>query len=159
MRYRDECMSLDSSVDTVYTTYSTTFAWRSLTGTISLLVFHVENVFLFLVHLLLAISQTNRVCNGAHRCVCSYSYLYYLYKYKLCQCARTTTPSRPWTQPLVLLLCGVFWRSNCSHYLMVFVMRVRLPCLPMYVRTYRYSIIKCTTTMMSCLLRYHVKFQ
>ena len=52
-------------------------------------------------------------------------------------------PSRPGTQPLVMLLCGFFWRSNNNHYLLVLVMR-DLPRLSMYVRTYRNPIIKCT---------------
>ena len=34
-----------------------------------------------------------------------------------------STPSRPGTQPLVMLLCGFFWRSNRNHYLLVLVMR------------------------------------
>ena len=32
-------------------------------------------------------------------------------------------PSRPGTQPLVMLLCGFFWRSNRNNYLLVIVMR------------------------------------
>ena len=68
-------------------------------------------------------SDKKRVCNRAHQCVYSYSHLYYLHEYKLCRCARTTTPSRPGTQPLVMLLCGVFWRSNRNHYILVLVMR------------------------------------
>ena len=81
-------------------------------------------------------------------CVCSYSYLYYLHEHKLCRCARTTTPSRPGTQPLVMLLCGVFWRSIRNHYLLASSSCVRLPCLSMYVRTYRNSI-------MNALLQYY----
>ena len=116
-------MPLVSSVNTVYTAYYTTFAWR--TGTIFPLVFYVENLFpVFWYTLPLAISETKSVVsNRAHQCVCSYSYLYYLHEHKLCRCARTTTPSRPGTQPLVRLLCGVFWRSNRIHYLLVLVMR------------------------------------
>ena len=63
MRYRDECKPLVSSVDTVYTTYYTTFAWRSLTTeTIFPLVFYVEKFHLFWYTLPLAISQTKSAC-------------------------------------------------------------------------------------------------
>ena len=64
MRYGDECMPLVSSEDTVYTTYYTTFAWRSLTtGTIVPLVFYVEKLFpVFWYTLLLAICQIKSVC-------------------------------------------------------------------------------------------------
>ena len=79
-------------------------------------------------------SDKKRVCNRAHQCVCSYSYLYYLHEYKLCRCARTTTPSRPGTQPLVMPLCGVFWRSNRRHYLLALVMRALA--MSIHVRTY-----------------------
>ena len=37
-------------------------------------------------------------------------------------------------QPLVMLLCGVFWRSNRSHYLLVLVMRALA--MSIDVRTY-----------------------
>ena len=55
----------------------------------------------------------------------SYSYIYYLHGYKLCRCARTRIipPSRPGMQPLVLLLCGIFCRSNRNYYLLVLVTR------------------------------------
>ena len=66
--------------------------------------------------------------------MCSYSYLYYLHEYKQCRCARTTIPSRPGTQPLAMLLCGVFWRSNRNHHLLVLVMRALATSI--HVRTY-----------------------
>ena len=138
MRYRDEFMPLVSSVDTVYTTYYTTFAWRSLTtGTIFRLIFYMSrSCSCFWVHPPPCYKlDKKRVCNRAHQCVCSYSYLlYHLHEYKLCRCARTTTPSRPGTQPLVMLLCGVFWRSNRNHYLFVLVMRALV--ISIHVRTY-----------------------
>ena len=63
MRYRDECMPLVSSVDTVYAAYYTTFAWRSLTiGTTFPLVYNVEKLFpVFWYTVPLAISQTKSV--------------------------------------------------------------------------------------------------
>ena len=77
--------------------------------------------------------------------VCCYSYPYYLHEYKLCPCARTSIipPSRPGTQPLVMLMCGFFWRSNRNHYLLVLVMRALVSSI--HVRTcHRNSINKCT---------------
>ena len=103
----------------LYYTYCTTFAWRSLTtGTLFPFVFLCRKLIpCFLVHTPPCYkSDKKRVCNRAHQCVCSYSYLYYLHEYKRCRCARTTTPSRLGTQPLVMLLCGVFWHSNRNHY-------------------------------------------
>ena len=79
----------------------------------------------YLVHPPHAISQNKkRVCVVEHQYVCSFSYLYYSHEYKQC-CARTRIipPSRPGTQPRVMLLCGFFWRSNRNHYLLVLVMR------------------------------------
>ena len=82
MRYRDECMPLVSSVDTVY--MLTTFAWRSLTTggrTISPLFFVSKIDSLFLVHhppLRYNKSQTKIMYVDVieeHRCVCSYSYV------------------------------------------------------------------------------------
>ena len=58
---------------------------------------------------------------------------------------RFSPPSRPGTQPLVMLLCGFLWRSTRSHYLLVLVMRALATCISMNVRTYRHSIITCTT--------------
>ena len=57
-------MPLVTPVDTVYTTYYTTFVWRSLTtGPIFPLVFHVEKLFpVFWFTLPLAISPTKSVC-------------------------------------------------------------------------------------------------
>ena len=97
-------------------------------------------------------SDKKRVCNRAHQCVCSYSYLYYLHKYKLCRCARTTTPSRPGTQSLVMLLCGVFWRSNRNHYLLILVMRALA--MSIHVSTFR----KKFNNEMQYLPRYHGDF-
>ena len=79
-------------------------------------------------------SDQKRVCNRVHQCVCSCSYLYYSHEYKLCRCAETTTPSRPGTQPLVMPLCGVFWRSDRNNYLLVLVMRALA--MSIHVRTY-----------------------
>ena len=42
--------------------------------------------------------------------------------------------SRPGTQPLAMLLCGVFWRSDRYHYLLVLVMRALA--MSIHVRTY-----------------------
>ena len=72
MRYQDQCMALVSSVATVYTTYHTTFAWRSLTtGTVLPLVSHVQKSFpAFLVHTPPCYKSDNkRVCNRVHQCV------------------------------------------------------------------------------------------
>ena len=43
-------------------------------------------------------------------------------------------PSRPGTQPLATLLCGVFWRSKRNHYLLVLAMRALA--MSIHVRTY-----------------------
>ena len=86
--------------------------------------------------------------------VCSYSYLYYLREYKLCRCARTriTPPSRPGTQPLVMLMLGFFRRSNRNHYLLVVVMRALASSI--HVRTcHRTSINKCTTMIPTAVPR------
>ena len=60
-------------------------------------------------------------------------------------------PSRPGTQPLVMLLSGFFWRSNRNHYLLVLVMRALATSISMYVRTCRNSINKCTTMIPTAL--------
>ena len=78
-------------------------------------------------------SDKKRVCNRAHQCVCSYSYLYYLHDYKLRRRARTTTPHTGRGRSHSLL-CGVFWRSNRNHYLLVLVMRALA--MSIHVRTY-----------------------
>ena len=44
------------------------------------------------------------------------------------------TPPRPGTQPLVMLLCGFFWRSNRNHYLLVLVMHALA--MSIHIRTY-----------------------
>ena len=49
-------------------------------------------------------------------------------------CPNYHTPSRPGTQPLVTLLCGVFWRSSRNHYLLVSTMRALA--MSIHVRTY-----------------------
>ena len=71
-------MPLVSSVDTVYTTYYTTFAWRSLTtGTIFPLVFYVEKIFpVFSYTLPLATSQTKSVCVIERISVCALTRIY-----------------------------------------------------------------------------------
>ena len=79
MRYRDECMPLVSSVDTVCTTYYTTFAWRSLTtgGTIFPLAFYVEKLFsVFWYTLPVAIGQTKSVCKIERISVCALTRIY-----------------------------------------------------------------------------------
>ena len=128
MRYRDECMPLVSYVDTVYQVLlTTTFARRSLTtGTIFALIFMLKSYFLFFGTPSPSILQVRqkRVCIRASVSVCALTRTYIT-------CASTNyvdvpelPPSRPGTQPLVImLLCGFFWRSNRNHYLLVLVMR------------------------------------
>ena len=71
-------MPLVSSVNTAYTTYYTTFAWRSsTTGTIFRLVFHVEKLFpVFWYTLPLAISQKKSVCVIERISVCAHTRIY-----------------------------------------------------------------------------------
>ena len=138
MQYRDECMPLVSSVDTVYTTYYTLYDLHvvQLNNRNEFPPFFLcrKVIPCFLVHPPPCYkSDKKRVCNRAHQCVFSYSYLYYLHEYKLCRCARTTTPSRRGTQPLVMLLCGVFWRSNRNHNL---VLVMRALAMSIHVGTY-----------------------
>ena len=127
MRYRDECMPLVSSVDTIYyLPYDLRVAQLNNKTNISPCFFMSKSYYLFFgTPSPCYKSDKKRVCNRAHQCVCSYSYLYYLHEYKLRRCARTCIipPSRLDTQPLVMLLCGFFWRSNRGHYLLVLVMR------------------------------------
>ena len=90
------------------------------------LFFYVESIFPAFIHRPHAIIQAKSVCVVCHyQCVCSYSYLYYLHEDKLYRCAQTCIlpPSRPGTQPLVMLMCGFFGRSHRNHYFLVLVMR------------------------------------
>ena len=105
---------------------TTTFAWRSLTtGTIVPLVFYVEKLFLvflytFPIH---AISQTKSLCVIEHRSVCALTRTYITCTSTHYVDVPELPPSRPGTQPLVMLLHGFFWRSNRNHYHLVLVMR------------------------------------
>ena len=103
---------------------TSTLAWRSLTG--GMIFPLVSKIYaLFLAHpppMPYDKSQTkSMLCAIEHRCVCSYSYVPILLtrEYKPCRFARPCIiqPSRPpGTQPLAMLLCGFFWRSNRNHY-------------------------------------------
>ena len=102
-----------------------TFALRSwTTGTIFPLCFLCRKVNpCFLVHPLHAVSQTISVCVIERISVCALTRTYIT-------CTSTNyvdvpelPPSRPGTQPIVMLLCGFFWRSNRDHHLLLLVMR------------------------------------
>ena len=118
-------------------TYHTTFAWRSLTtGTIFPRVSHVEKlspVFLYTPPPP-AVSQPTTVCVIESISVCALTRIHIT-------CTSTNyvdvpelPPSRPGKQPLVMLLCGFFWRSNRNHYLLVLVTRALA--MSIHVRTY-----------------------
>ena len=130
MRYQNECMPLVSSVDTIYYYDLRVAQLNNMNDFPSRFLVVSKSYSLCLVHPPHAIIQTKSVFVTEHQGVCSYSYLYYLHEYKLCRCARTRMipPSRLGTQPLAILLCGFFWRSNRSHYLLVFVMRALATC-------------------------------
>ena len=69
---------VSSSVDTAYTAYYTTFAWRSLTtATVFRLVFNVEELFPVSWYTLpLATSQTKSVCVIERFSVCVFTRIY-----------------------------------------------------------------------------------
>ena len=112
----------------------------------------------FLVHPLpVAISQTKSVCVIEPISVCALTRIYITCKITNYADVPELPASRPGMQPLVMLLCGFSWRSNRNHYLLVLVMRALDMSIHVHVRTYRHSIMKCTTinTMISYLPRYH----
>ena len=144
MRYQDECMPLISYVHTVYyyftrpcdtrtnachwfltwipCTTTTTFAWRSFTtGTNYPLVLYVEKIFpVFWYTLPIHYgSQTTSVWEIERISVCALTRTYITCKSTNYADVPELPPSRPGTQPHVMLLCGFFWRSNRNHYLLV----------------------------------------
>ena len=135
MRYRDGCMPLVSSVDTVYY-YDLRVAQLNNRNDFPPCFLRRKLIPSFFVHFTHATSQLKSVCVIEHQCMCSFSYLHYLHKYKLCRCARTRIipPSRPGMQPLVMLLGVFFLCSNRNRYLLVLVMRALATSI--HVRTY-----------------------
>ena len=113
MRYRNECMPLILSVDTVYyydlrvaqlnnrNDFSPCFSCRKVNPC-------------FFVYPPPAASHPKRVCNRASVCVLLLVAILLARVQTMCMCPNSyiTTPSRPGTQPLVMLLCGFFWRSS-----------------------------------------------
>ena len=88
----------------------------------------------FLVHPLLAIGQSKSVCVIQRISVCALTRIFI-------NCTSTNyvdvpelPSSKPGTQPLVMLLCGFFWRSTRNHYLLVLVLRALA--MSIRVRTY-----------------------
>ena len=82
---------------------------------------------------------TSVLCVMEHRDVCSFSRTYvtctstnYM---SICPNLYNTTLGVPGTQPLAMLLCGFFWRSNNrNHHLLVLVVRALASSISMYVR-------------------------
>ena len=133
----------------ILSTFTTTFAWRSLTtgGTIIFpFVFCVENVSYTL-------ASCYKICRRQKAyCVWSYSYVP---TPKCIACTReqtmsicpnlyNTTLEAPGTQPLAMLLCGFFWGSNRNQYylLLVLAMRPLATSISMYVCTCTYTEIQ-----------------
>ena len=91
------------------------------TGTIFPLAFHVEKSFsIFLVHP--AVSQTKNVCEIEHPSVSVLLLVpMLLAREQTMSMCPNYRPRGGGTQPLVMLLCGFFWRSNRSHYYLLLV--------------------------------------
>ena len=107
-------------------------------------------------------SDKKRVCNRASVSVCALTYTYITCTSINYVDVPELPCSRPGTQPLVQCCCVAFcffWRSNRVTYLLVFVMHALAASISMYVRTYRNSIIKCTTTLIPTAVPWGFFFQ
>ena len=87
------------------------------------------------------ISQTRSMlcvtCNRASLCALTRTYITCtrVRAMSICPNLYNTTLEAPGTQPLTMLLCGFFWRSNRNYHLfLVLVMRAVAPSISMYVR-------------------------
>ena len=136
VRYRDECMPLVSSMDTVYY-YDLRVAQLSNRNDLCHCLLCGKAIPCFFSHVT---SQTKSwVYNRATVCVLLRAPILLARvqtTWYVCQCARIRIipPSRPGMQPLVMLLCVFFWRSNHNHSLCVLVMPALATSI--HVRTY-----------------------